>query len=79
MKGKFAKINGTEALVNFMTKDDQVVMLTQKMDEDVEMVEVKQIQVSDLDSGTLIINNAICLQMAIDEAALIYTRFNLIR
>lgn len=79
MNCKFATINGSKCLVNFMTKDDRMVMLTQKMDEDVEMVEVKQIQVSDLDSGTLIINNAICLQMAIDEAALVYTRFNLIR
>ena len=79
MNCQFATIDGKKCLVNFKTCDSRVAMLVQKMGEDAKATEVKQIQVSDLDSGTLIINNAICLQMAIDEAAFVYTRFNLIR
>lgn len=79
MNCKFAKVNGTKALVNFKTNDGRVAMVVQKMCEDIEVIEVKRIHVSDLDSGTLIINDSICLQMAVEEAVLIYTRFNLIR
>lgn len=79
MNCKFATIDGRKCLVNFKTNDGRVAMVVQKMCEDAEVIEIKQVQISDLDSGTLIINNSICLQMEICEAVLVYTRFNLIR
>lgn len=79
MNCKFAKVNGSKCLVNFKTNGDRIVMLIQKMDQDLEMIEIKQIQVSDLDGGTLILNYSICLQMEVVDAAYVYTRFNLDR
>lgn len=78
MNCKFAKINGSKCLVNFLTKDSRMVMVVQKMDEETEVIELSRIEVSDLDSGTLIINSDICLQMSVDDAAYVYTRFNII-
>ena len=77
MNCKFATIDGKKCLVNFKTDDDQMVMVVQRMCEEAEVIEVEHVLVSDLDSGTLIINFAICLQMSVEDAVLIYTRFNL--
>lgn len=79
MNCKFAKINGAKALVNFRIKDGSIAIVIQKMCEEIQVVEVKCVEVSDLDGGTLIINNDICLQMSVEEAAYVYTRFNIIR
>ena len=77
MNCKFATIDGKKCLVNFKTDGNKVAMVVQKMCEDAEMIEVEYVHVSDLDSGTLIINQAICLQMSVEDAVLVYTRFNL--
>lgn len=77
MNCKFATIDGKKCLVNFKTDGNKIVMVVQKMCEDAEMIEVEYVHVSDLDSGTLIINQAICLQMSVEDAALVYTCFNL--
>lgn len=79
MNCKFAKVNGTKALINFLTKDSRMAMMVQKMDEEAEVVELSRIEVSDLDGGTLIVNSDICIQMSAEEAAYVYTRFNIIR
>lgn len=79
MNCKFAKINGSKCLVNFKTDGDRFAGVIQKMCKDVEVIEVKRIEVSDLDSGTLIINEDTCLQMSPEDAAYVYTRFNIIR
>lgn len=79
MNCKFANVNGAKALVNFLTKDSRMAMVVQKMDKEAEVTELSKIEVSDLDSGTLIINGDICLQMSVEEAAYVYTRFNIIR
>lgn len=79
MNCKFATIDGKKCLVNFGTNDGKETMLVQRMCEDAEMIEVNNVQVSDLDAGTLIINYAICLQMSVENATLIYTRFNIRR
>lgn len=79
MNCKFAKINGSNCLVNFLTKDDRMAMMVQKMDKKTEIVELSKIEVSDLDGGTLIVNSDICIQMSVEEATYVYTRFNIIR
>lgn len=79
MNCKFASINGSKALVNFKTNDGRIAMVVQKMCMEPGVIEIKRIQVSDLDGGTLIINDDICLQMSVEDAAYIYTRFNIIR
>ena len=79
MNCKFATIDGKKCLVNFKTDGNKVVMVVQRMCEDAEVIEVNNVQVSDLDAGTLIINYAICLQMSVEDAALVYTRFNIRR
>ena len=77
MNCKFATIDGKKCLVNFKTDGNKIVMVVQKMCEDAEEIEVNNVRVSDLDGGTLILNYAICLQMSVEDAALIYTLFNL--
>lgn len=79
MNCKFAKVNGSKCLVNFKTKDDRMVMVVQKMCMEPKVIEMKRVEVSDLDGGTLVINGNICLQMAVEEAAYVYTRFNINR
>lgn len=79
MNCKFATIDGEKCLVNFKNDGNKVVMIVQRMCEDAEVIEVNNVQVSDLDGGTLIINYAICLQMSVEDAALVYTRFNIRR
>ena len=77
MNCKFATIDGKKCLVNFKTDGNKIVMVVQKMCEDAEEIEVNNVRVSDLDGGTLILNYAICLQMSVEDAALVYTRFNI--
>lgn len=77
MNCKFATIDGKKCLVNFKTDGNNAVMVVQKMCEDAEVIVVNNVLVSDLDGGTLIINYAICLQMSVEDAALVYTRFNI--
>lgn len=43
MNCKFAKVNGTKALINFLTKDNRMAMIVQKMDEEAEVVELSRI------------------------------------
>lgn len=78
MNCTFAKVNGSKALVNFRTKDSSIAIVIQKMCEEIQVIEIKRIEVSDLDSGTLIINGDTCLQMSPEDAAYIYMRFNII-
>ena len=77
MNCKFATIDGKKCLVNFKTDGNKIVMVVQRMYEDAEEIEVNNVWVSDLDGGTLILNYAICLQMSVEDAALVYTRFNI--
>ena len=78
MRAMFAVVDGGNRLVNFRTKDDVVTMLVQKMDEPLEVVEVKSIFTSDVDPSTAIINGSIVLQMDPREIAYIYARFHMV-
>lgn len=79
MDCRFANIDGTRCLVNFKDVDGIVTMRVQRMFEGSETIEVNSVQVSDLDGGTMIVNHEICLQMSVEDVALVYTKFHIVR